>query len=99
MEMAVSNPVVGPFLRFANETLKGIIRKCPYVGNIEVINATLHSDTNKAIDNLNNFQVFPNGQYKLGIKAHSPKDENIATVFIFIDFHARRNLFNGNDDI
>lgn len=90
---------LGQLLDTMNQTLKGLIRVCPYQGKFRITNATFFvnmSDPNDKWARANPSNV-PNGNYKLRILAFNKNDDNIATFTIFWDINYRQLSLASND--
>lgn len=96
-KIAANNPMIRPLLVFINETFQGIIRECPYLGQITLENATFNTNS-KAIADLHTVQIFPNGMYKIWVSIFSKKDPNIANITVFFDVYYRYSVLNNNED-
>lgn len=88
--------MLSPIVKYINESFKGIMRKCPFVGVIKIENGTLGDTTE--LEAVNRISVFPNGQYKATVNASSKKDENIYTITLFFEKYTRANVINTNED-
>lgn len=97
-KMSKDNPFLGPLLLFVNESFRGVIRECPYIGLFKIENATFNINNGSAIKKLVSFQMFPNGNYKLRISTFNEKDPNINNITIWFDAYNRDNALKQNED-
>lgn len=84
-------PLLKPFIKFANDSVfKGVYKKtCPYgPGWLQVVNGTVTVAARTELDKL---QFFPNGNYRVDGKLWNKKDDNIASISLYIKTKFRSN--------
>lgn len=96
-EMATSNSVLSPLIKWFNLTFKGLIRKCPYYGKVNLTNITMDPG-NEANQKFFTFQGYPNGDYRTTIDIFGPQDENILHLVFFVELKSREKTLNADEN-
>lgn len=69
-------PIIKDFLIHANESLTGLVHKCPYTGiALKNITYSLNRDQTPMF-----LPFMPNGEVKLVLLIYNNRDKNIATI-------------------
>jgi hypothetical protein len=95
-KLCAGNPILKGIIDYANSTLfRGVIRLCPYgPGFVRVENASIDYESETEFEN---FQIWPNGDYKYDVRLFNQRDDNVLTISLILTSSWRKNIVSGNE--
>jgi hypothetical protein len=87
------------YIKMLNVSFGGFVHECPYKGEFRIVNAAFDHSNKEYISSLRKIQIFPNGKYKITVKVHNKKDENIGSMILHSEVYTRENHLNSYDNL